>query len=68
MTALARKMYIQYEPIPPLNLLGRVNATVTSDVAPNHPRQQEAIIGTSITGKVLDILSGTLVDVEQAIP
>lgn len=56
-----RKTYVQYTPILPLNLLGRIDAAVTSDTTPDRPDQVEMDEGTETTGLVVNLLTLSLV-------
>lgn len=54
-------MYIQYTPIAPLNLFGRIDASVVSDTAPIYANQMMVAEGTYYIGYQVDILGLILV-------
>lgn len=52
---MARHTYIQWTPIPPLNLTGRIDAVVTSDKTPTRSNQKAFPEGTSAANQEMDL-------------
>lgn len=53
---MARMKYVQWTPIAPLNLLGRIDAAVNSDTSPVYANQMSVAEGTETQGYVVNLL------------
>jgi hypothetical protein len=53
---MANMKYVQWTPIAPLNLLGRIDATVTSPTAPARANQLAMAENTDTNGFVMDLV------------
>lgn len=53
---MARQKYVQWTPIAPLNLLGRIDATVTSENVPICTNQKAFPEDTDTTGLQMDLI------------
>lgn len=53
---MARQKYVQWTPIGPLNLLGRIDAWVTSDSAPVYTNQLAMAEDTNTDGYLMDLV------------
>lgn len=53
---MARMKYVQWTPIAPLNLLGRIDAAVTSDSAPVFVNQLAMAEDTNTDGYLMNLI------------
>lgn len=53
---MARQKYVQWTPIAPLNLMGRIDATIDSDYEPIYANQMSVAEGTDTGGYMVDLI------------
>lgn len=58
---MARQKYVQYSPIAPLNILGRIDATITGVTAPVYSNQLTMAENANTDGYQVDMVALGLV-------